>query len=159
MLFFNKTSYMLALFVLCKIMLIMYVPGKASLQNLSWHSPVCWDSEFSSKLYNPEIFIPFYSELHIFLTFSIFLQFSDLQPFKDSSVVNEVLESFGESNLEDQGQSSGRTATIFVKLNSRENKGVFCFLSCLFLCCGFSLLVTGRPVSQLLRTSLLVSLF
>lgn len=33
--FFNKASYMLALFVLCKIMLIMYVPGKASLQNLS----------------------------------------------------------------------------------------------------------------------------
>lgn len=71
---FNKTSYILALSVLCKIMVIMYVPGIASFQNLSWNYPVCWDREFSSKSYHLEVlFILFYSELHIFLTFSIFL--------------------------------------------------------------------------------------
>lgn len=69
----NKTSYMLALFALFKRMLITYAPGKASLQNPSWNYPVCWDSEFSSKLYHLEIFILFYSELHIFLAFSILL--------------------------------------------------------------------------------------
>lgn len=36
---FNKTSYILALSVLCKIMVIMYVPGIASFQNLSWNYP------------------------------------------------------------------------------------------------------------------------
>lgn len=79
------------------------------------------------------------------LSFPLISCRSDIQRLF-TSVGNVVLESFGGSHLEDQS-FGGTGPTSFVKQNSGKTK-LFCSLSYLILCHIFSLLVTGRPISQ-----------